>query len=95
MLGFASGLPLALTGLAMQTWLTMDGLDFAAIGFLMLIGIPYTFKFLQVLPFDTVVGIKRQDLTPAVLKWNRPAGRRRTPPSRGRLRHATSRDPCR
>ena len=31
-LGFASGLPLALTGLAMQAWLTMDGLDFAAIG---------------------------------------------------------------
>ncbi|MBW8777927.1 MAG: MFS transporter, partial [Burkholderiales bacterium] len=25
-LGFASGLPLALTGLAMQAWLTMDGL---------------------------------------------------------------------
>ena len=45
-LGFASGLPLALTGLALQAWLTMDGLDMAQIGFLTLIGIPYTFKFL-------------------------------------------------
>jgi MFS transporter, PAT family, beta-lactamase induction signal transducer AmpG len=53
-LGFASGLPLALTGLAMQAWLTMDGLDFAAIGFLTLIGIPYTFKFLWAPLMDRV-----------------------------------------
>jgi PAT family beta-lactamase induction signal transducer AmpG len=46
MLGFASGLPLALTGQAMQAWLTMEGLDVAAIGFLSLVGLPYTFKFL-------------------------------------------------
>jgi PAT family beta-lactamase induction signal transducer AmpG len=46
LLGFASGLPLALTGQAMQAWLTMDGLDLAAIGFLSLVGLPYTFKFL-------------------------------------------------
>jgi PAT family beta-lactamase induction signal transducer AmpG len=45
-LGFASGLPLALTGQAMQAWLTLDGLDIAAIGFLSLVGLPYTFKFL-------------------------------------------------
>ncbi len=45
-LGFASGLPLALTGQAMQAWLTADGLDIATIGFLSLVGIPYTFKFL-------------------------------------------------
>ena len=45
-LGFASGLPLALTGQAMQAWLTMDGVDIATIGFLGLVGIPYTFKFL-------------------------------------------------
>jgi PAT family beta-lactamase induction signal transducer AmpG len=45
-LGFASGLPLALTGQAMQAWLTMDGLAVADIGFLTLVGLPYTFKFI-------------------------------------------------
>lgn len=45
-LGFASGLPLALTGQAMQAWLTVEGLDLAAIGFLSIVGLPYTFKFL-------------------------------------------------
>jgi PAT family beta-lactamase induction signal transducer AmpG len=45
-LGFASGLPLALTGQAMQAWLSMEGMDVAAIGFLSLVGLPYTFKFL-------------------------------------------------
>ncbi|HRD99626.1 MAG TPA: MFS transporter, partial [Rubrivivax sp.] len=45
-LGFASGLPLALTGQAMQAWLTMDGLAIADIGFLTLVGLPYTFKFI-------------------------------------------------
>jgi len=45
-LGFASGLPLALTGQAMQAWLTVDGIDIATIGFLSLVGLPYTFKFL-------------------------------------------------
>ncbi len=53
-LGFASGLPLALTGLALQAWLTMDGLDMARIGFLTLIGIPYTFKFLWAPLMDRV-----------------------------------------
>lgn len=46
LLGFASGLPLALTGQAMQAWLTSDGIDVATIGFLSLVGLPYTFKFL-------------------------------------------------
>lgn len=45
-LGFASGLPLALTGQAMQAWLTGAGVDIATIGFLSLVGLPYTFKFL-------------------------------------------------
>src|SRR3954469_1613109 len=45
-LGFASGLPLALTGQALQAWLTVEGLDLAKIGFLSLLGLPYTFKFL-------------------------------------------------
>src|SRR6187549_2244769 len=45
-LGFASGLPLALTGQAMQAWLSLEGVDIATIGFLSLVGLPYTFKFL-------------------------------------------------
>ena len=46
LLGFASGLPLALTGQALQAWLATDGVDLATIGFLGLAGLPYTFKFL-------------------------------------------------
>ena len=46
LLGFASGLPLALTGQAMQAWLSVSGVDIATIGFLSLVGLPYTFKFL-------------------------------------------------
>lgn len=45
-LGFSSGLPLALTGQAMQAWLTIDSIDLATIGFFGLVGVPYTFKFL-------------------------------------------------
>ena len=45
-LGFASGFPLVLTGQAMRTWLSMEGLDVATIGFLSLVGLPYPFKFL-------------------------------------------------
>lgn len=46
LLGFASGLPLALTGQALQAWLSVAGVDIATIGFLSLVGLPYTFKFL-------------------------------------------------
>lgn len=46
LLGFASGLPLALTGGALQAWLTVEGLDLVTLGFLALLGVPYTFKFL-------------------------------------------------
>ncbi len=46
LLGFASGLPLALSGQALQAWLTTEGVDIATIGFLSLVGLPYTFKFL-------------------------------------------------
>ncbi|MBS3959773.1 MAG: MFS transporter [Xanthomonadaceae bacterium] len=45
-LGFASGLPLALVGGAMQAWLTIEGIDIATIGFFALVGVPYTFKYL-------------------------------------------------
>lgn len=45
-LGFASGLPLALVGGALQAWLTIDGIDLVTLGFFSLASLPYTFKFL-------------------------------------------------
>jgi len=45
LLGFASGLPLALSAGTLQAWLTIEGLDIRTIGFFALAGLPYTFKF--------------------------------------------------
>ena len=45
-LGFASGLPLALTSGTLQAWLTVAGLDLKTIGVFTLIGLPYSLKFL-------------------------------------------------
>jgi PAT family beta-lactamase induction signal transducer AmpG len=45
-LGFASGLPLALTGGTLQAWMTVAGVDIRTIGIFALVGIPYTLKFL-------------------------------------------------
>ena len=45
-LGFASGLPLALTAGTLQAWLTVAGLDLRTIGIVTLVGLPYTVKFL-------------------------------------------------
>jgi MFS transporter, PAT family, beta-lactamase induction signal transducer AmpG len=44
-LGFASGLPLALSAGTLQAWLTIEGIDIRTIGFFALVGLPYTFKF--------------------------------------------------
>jgi len=44
-LGFASGLPLALSAGTLQAWLTIEGIDIRTIGFFALAGLPYTFKF--------------------------------------------------
>jgi PAT family beta-lactamase induction signal transducer AmpG len=44
-LGFASGLPLALSSGTLQAWLTVEGVDIRTIGFFALAGLPYTFKF--------------------------------------------------
>jgi len=46
LLGFSSGLPLALTGQTLQAWMTVDGVNLSTIGFFTLVGIPYTWKFL-------------------------------------------------
>lgn len=45
-LGFSSGLPLALTSGTLQAWATIDGVSLQNIGFLTLVGSAYTLKFL-------------------------------------------------
>lgn len=44
-LGFASGLPLALTGGTLQAWATVESVSLQEIGFLTLVGTAYTLKF--------------------------------------------------
>ncbi len=46
LLGFSSGLPLALTGGTLQAWLTVSGVDIVTIAWFSWIGIPYLLKFL-------------------------------------------------
>ncbi|MBL8378485.1 MAG: muropeptide transporter [Burkholderiales bacterium] len=46
LLGFSSGLPLALTTGTLQAWATVEGVDVKTIGFLTLVGSAYTLKFL-------------------------------------------------
>ena len=46
LLGFSSGLPLALSGATLQAWMAAEGVPITTIGWLTLAGIPYTWKFL-------------------------------------------------
>lgn len=46
LLGFASGLPLALTSGTLQAWITLENVDLKTIGLFSLVGQPYVFKFL-------------------------------------------------
>jgi MFS transporter, PAT family, beta-lactamase induction signal transducer AmpG len=46
LLGFASGLPLALTSGTLQAWMTVEGVNLKTIGVFTLVGLPYTWKFL-------------------------------------------------
>ena len=52
LMGFASGLPLLLTGSVLQAWLKDGGVDLASIGVFALAGLPYTLKFLWSPLFD-------------------------------------------
>lgn len=52
LMGFASGLPLLLTGSVLQAWLKSGGIDLKAIGLFALVGLPYTLKFLWSPLFD-------------------------------------------
>src|SRR6201998_1265822 len=46
LLGFSSGLPLALSGSTLLVWMRQSGADLGTIGLLPLVGTPYTLKFL-------------------------------------------------
>src|ERR1700704_303364 len=46
LLGFSSGLPLALSGLTLLVWMRESGVDLPTIGLFALVGTPYTLKFL-------------------------------------------------
>ena len=46
LLGFASGLPLALSGSTLAVWLTESGIDLGTIGLFSLVGLPSTIKVL-------------------------------------------------
>ena len=55
LLGFSSGLPIALVGSTLQAWMTVEGVSLAAIGLVTLIGVPYTWKFLWAPTMDRFV----------------------------------------
>lgn len=46
LLGFFSGLPLALTGATLQAWMSSRKMDLTVIGIFSLVALPYTLKFL-------------------------------------------------
>jgi PAT family beta-lactamase induction signal transducer AmpG len=46
LLGFSSGLPLALSGETLKVWMSDRGVDLGTIGLLSLAGLPYTLKFI-------------------------------------------------
>lgn len=54
-LGFACGLPLALTAFPLRQWLTESGTSLAAIGFTASIGLAYSLKFLWAPALDQLV----------------------------------------
>ncbi len=53
-MGFASGLPLALSSNTLSYWLIESGVAKAAIGLFLLVGVPYNFKFLWAPLIDRV-----------------------------------------
>lgn len=55
LLGFSSGLPIALVGSTLQAWMTVEGVNLATIGLITLIGVPYTWKFLWAPTMDRFV----------------------------------------
>jgi hypothetical protein len=75
LMGFSSGLPLALTGATLSFWLAKTGVSLATIGFFSLVGFSYSLKFLwspliDRLPIPAAAGGGDPDAWP-----DRPAGR--------------------
>lgn len=62
LLGFSSGLPLALSASTLQAWFAVSGIDVVTIGSLALVGQPYMFKFLwaPLLDFLAPAGMERR-----------------------------------
>jgi PAT family beta-lactamase induction signal transducer AmpG len=56
-LGYMSGLPLLLTSTTLQAWFLDAGNDLVTIGYLSLIGLPYTLKFLWSPMLDALHGV--------------------------------------
>lgn len=54
LLGFAAGLPLALSGATLAVWMADRGMDVQTIGLLSLAGLPYTLKFIWAPLVDAV-----------------------------------------
>lgn len=46
LIGYCAGLPLLLIGGTLQAWMTDSGLDLSTIGFIAIVGLPYSLKFL-------------------------------------------------
>lgn len=65
-LGVISGLPLAYTGTTLQAWLTSNHINLYAIGFITLVGTPYSYKFIwaplldRYKPFVPLINHKRK-----------------------------------
>ncbi|MCE3238471.1 MAG: hypothetical protein K0R24_1452 [Gammaproteobacteria bacterium] len=55
LLGFSSGLPLALTGATLQAWFTQAGVNIVTIGAFSLVGLPYIWKVLWAPVLDRFV----------------------------------------
>jgi PAT family beta-lactamase induction signal transducer AmpG len=66
LLGFASGLPLLLTGDTLQAWMKVEGVDLKTIGLFSLVGLPYSLKFLWS-PFVDWLGGRRRWLVASQL----------------------------
>src|SRR5882762_8266084 len=67
LLGFSSGLPLALSGSTLLVWMRESGVNLGTIGLFALVGTPYTLKFLWAPVTDAIE-------VPVLSRW---LGRRR------------------
>ena len=54
LLGFASGLPLYLTGQTLAGWMRVEGVELKTIGFIGLVALPYSLKFAWAPVFDRI-----------------------------------------